>query len=194
MSFCKISKITITSLFLLFSGIGVSDAFEDDGFGSARKIEGKHFTIYCAPQLDLAELAQQLNIGVSDKFLAGKSTEKEFSSEAEVADMLDTIFVRACDILDMQLYSFHGTIKICRDAKHLNSIYNNFFAKDLKTRSFYVYSLNTVYTSADNFTRGIIGHEIAHAIISHYFVVQPSVKIQEVLVGYVEYQLCKTAK
>ena len=52
--------------------------------------------------------------------------------------------------------------------------------------------MNTIYASAENFKIGVIGHEIAHAVISHYFVVQPSVKIQEVLAGYVEYQLRKT--
>lgn len=33
---------------------------------------------------------------------------------------------------------------------------------------------------------------MGHALMSHYFVVQPSVKIQEVLAGYVEYQLRKS--
>jgi hypothetical protein len=37
----------------------------------------------------------------------------------------------------------------------------------------------------------VLGHEIAHAIMSHYFVVLPSEKIQEVLAGFVEYQLRK---
>ena len=36
-----------------------------------------------------------------------------------------------------------------------------------------------------------IAHEIAHAIINHYFVVPPSVKMQEILSGYVEYSLNK---
>jgi len=35
-------------------------------------------------------------------------------------------------------------------------------------------------------------HEIAHAVISHYFIVPPPAKIQEVLAGYVEYDLRKS--
>jgi hypothetical protein len=60
--------------------------------------------------------------------------------------------------------------------------------------SFYVYDLNTIYVSAGSFKREVLGHEIAHAVISHYFVVQPPMKAQEVLAGYVEYQLREATK
>lgn len=189
----RIYKIIIFAVFLFSLKITASFAI-DDGFGPARKIEGKHFIIYAAPQVDLASLAQELNIGASDKLLVGKSQQKKFSAEAGLVDALDTLFLQVCNILDMQLYSFQGNIKICRDYAQLNRIYRDFFNKELGTRSFYVYSLNTIYTSADNFKVGIVGHEMAHAVISHYFVVQPSVKIQEVLAGYVEYQLRRSGQ
>ena len=108
--------------------------------------------------------------------------------------MLDVLFTQVCDTLDMQLYSFQGKIKICLDRERLSQIYDDLFRKELQASSFYIYSLNTIYISADSFKREILGHEMAHAIISHYFVVQPSVKIQEVLAGYVEYQLRRTGK
>jgi hypothetical protein len=180
--------ILVVTFALFFFSAGVSFALED-GFGPARKTQGKHFVIYYAPQLDPASLAQTLNISASDRILVGKSAERNFSADEELADTLDTLFSQVCDILDMQLYSFQGNIKICRDYAQLNRIYRDFFHKELGTRSFYVHNSNTVYTSADNFRLGIVGHEIAHAIICHYFVVLPSVKVQEVLAMYVEYQL-----
>lgn len=190
------SRLYIVTIlvFLFFLISGISYGF-DDGFGQARRIEGKHFIIYYAPQLDLSALAQQLNIGIADKILVGKSQDKGFSTEAGLLDMADTLFMQVCDILDMHLYSFQGNIKICQDYEQLNRIYNNLFNKDLKgTRSFYVYELNAIYISSESFKREILGHEIGHAVISHYFVVQPSVKIQEVLAGYVEYQLRKAGQ
>ena len=54
--------------------------------------------------------------------------------------------------------------------------------------------INTIYITAENFKKAVLGHEVAHAVISHYFVVQPSMKVQEVLAGYIEYQLRKTAE
>lgn len=190
----RIYKLTLIALALSFFGISIALAF-DDGFGAARKIEGKHFIIYYVPQLDAPMLVQQLNISPADKLLAGKSIDKSNSSEAALSDMLDTLFMRVCDILDMQLYSFQGTIKICRDYNQLNQIYNNLFNKNIENQqSFYVYSLNAIYISPESFKREILGHEIGHALISHYFVVLPSVKIQEVLATYVEYQLRKSGQ
>jgi len=186
----KIYKITVIFAFVFFLGINASFAI-DDGFGAAKKIEGRYFTIYYEPQIEITQLLQQLNIGPADKLLAGKPLDESFSSETGLAEMLDVLFLEVSEVLDMHLYSFHGTIKISRDTFELNDIYNYLFKKDATTRSFYVYDLNTIYTCANNFTRGIIGHEIAHAIMSNYFVVQPSVRVQEVLAMYVEYQLKK---
>jgi hypothetical protein len=52
---------------------------------------------------------------------------------------------------------------------------------------------NTIYLSFNEMTLGIISHEMAHAIISNYFVTPPSPKIQEILSGYVEYSIRKKA-
>ncbi len=164
----------------------------DDGFSAERRISGKHLAIYCESGVEISGLANILNISASDKLLAGKKTDVSISPEGELTEMVDTLFIRSCDILDMQLFSFTGTLKICRSQSRLADIYTILFNRTLKDRaSFYVYSLNTIYISADNFKANILGHEIAHAIISYYFVVLPSVKIQEVLASYVEYQLNK---
>lgn len=184
----RIYKITGIALIFFLSNTITAFALED-GFGPARKIEGKHFVIYYAPQLDTSNLARHLNIRPSDELLVGKTGGMRFSGDSSLADMVDTLFMQVCDILDMQLYSFEGNLKVCQEPGQLNNIYKNLFDRDLNSHSFYVYDLNTIYISADNFSREILGHEIAHAVISHYFVVLPSVKIQEVLAMYVEYQL-----
>ncbi len=167
----------------------------EDGFGFAKVIESKYFTVYYPPELDVSGLAQKLNISASDMFLAGKPVKKGLSSEAGLADMLDALFTQVSDILDMHIYSFRGNIKICRDFAQLKQVYKNFTNQELQAQSFYAYSVNTVYISADSFERGIIGHEVAHAVISKYFVVLPPEKIQEILSMYVDYELHKpTAK
>ena len=167
----------------------------DDNFGASSRLEGKYFTVYYAPQVDPFEMVRQLGLGVSDRIISGSQQGgggafgEDYGSATQLAEAFDAIFLRVCAILDMPLYSFQGNIKICRDHNQLNSIYKGFFDKDLPAQSFYVYSLDTIYLSADAFKKGIVSHEIAHAVISHYFVVLPPVKIQEVLAGYVEYQL-----
>ena len=166
----------------------------EDGFGAARKVGSKYFTIFYAPQADLTSLYQKLQVSASDQMLVGKLNNSGNSPDTKLGDAIDTIFLRASDILDMHLYSFHGTIKICQDNRELAAIYKNLFPEaTLNAESFYVHDLNTIYISADAFNRAILGHEIAHTIISHYFVVQPPVKVAEILSGYVEYQLRKTS-
>lgn len=176
--------------FILLLSFGFVFAATDD-FEATNKLESEHFSLYYAQPLQLSDFAYQLNIGASDKILAGRSI-KPRPSGGELPDMLDTLFLEVCNILDMQLYSFHGTIKVCNSQEQLKEIYNKLFHKNLGNRlSFYVYDNNTIYISAGNFKREVLGHEIAHAVISHYFVVLPSVKIQEVLSSYVEFQLRK---
>jgi hypothetical protein len=171
----------------IFSSCCLSLCFgADDGFGSGQKAESRHFTIYYAQGLNPGELAQTLDLGTEDRVLG------QGSHGSDLGSLIDALFERVCNILDMQLYSYHGVIKVCRDFDQLNSVYNNLFDKDLTNRySFYVHNLNTIYISAQHFKREVLGHEIGHAVISNYFVVLPSVKVQEVLATYVEYQLRK---
>jgi len=187
MSEGRFRNIITAASILFFLAVGIAYAY-DDGFTLSRKAEGRHFTIYYSPKLDLEGLAQQLNISPADKILASGST-KGLSG---LVGMVDTLFTQVCDILDMQLYSYTGIIKICQDYSQLSQLYRNLFNADLGGMlSFYVNDSNTIYISQENFKRSVLGHEIAHAIIAHYFVVQSPVKVQEVLAGYVEYQLRK---
>jgi hypothetical protein len=175
---------------LLFSS-GGAYAF-DDGLGSARKIEGKNVILYLPPDTSANDLMAQLGMTSADAILAGKGISKASSPDEELIAMLDALYMQVSDITDMHLYSLQVSVKVCHDQSQLESIYNSLFNADLKGRySFYVSSFNTIYVSAGHFVPGVIGHEIGHAIITHYFVVQPPVKIQEVLAMYVEYNLKK---
>jgi len=186
-------RLLFIVLFLFFISIRLSYA-AGDGFTPEGKIESKYFTIFYTSGVSLPEVNRRLGLSVSDNFLSGVTAEKKISAEAQLALGMDYLFEQVCDALDMRLYSFRGVIKLCRDYAQLNMIYKDFFKKNLGTRSFYVYSLNSIYTSADNFKLGIVAHEMAHVIISHYFPVLPSAKVQEVLAMYVEYQLRATVQ
>jgi hypothetical protein len=190
---CRLKYPKIVTLGVIFFGLYSSVVFAvEDGFVATKKNRGKHFTVFYDSSVNVSVLTKQLNISASDRLLAGKAPENSSSPEEELVEMLDILFIRVCDILDMRLYKFEGNIKICQDDECLKRIYLCLFGQKLKqANSFYSYDLNTIYVSVQNFKGSVLGHEIAHAVISHYFVVLPSVKIQEVLAGYVEYQLRK---
>ncbi|MCM8794102.1 MAG: hypothetical protein NC898_06600, partial [Candidatus Omnitrophica bacterium] len=123
------------------------------------------------------------------------STQMESNNPEKILnDTLDALFLEVSDILDIHLRSFKGNIIILNDFQSLDREFYRLYRMPLKSFSFYVYETNTIYISFDNLRVGILGHEIAHAIINHYFVVPPPMKIQEVLAGYVEYTLNKKIK
>jgi len=181
-------------LCFIFSCLTISTVYGyDDGFSAAGKSEGKYFTVFLASGVDEGELIPKINISQTDKILTG-ADQGEISFTG-LAGMLDILFLRVSGILDIPLYSFKGNIKICKDNEQLARIYSNLFTDELEGRlSFYIPELNTIYVSTDSFTRAIVGHEIAHALINRYFVVPPPMKTQEILSGYVEYQLRKTTR
>jgi len=168
-------------------------AQSDDGFGTATKIEGEHFTIYYKPGVDPNSLLKQLNVGHADEILSGQTMDTS-SNDRQLSSMAEVLFARASDILDLHVYSYKGSIKIFPSLKELTDYYNNHYHAPVPGTGYAFYSddYKSIYISAEYFSREVLGHEIGHAIMCSYFVVMPSVKIQEVLAGYIEYQLTKS--
>ena len=176
-------------LIILFSlSLPLNSAQGEELF--SRKCEGKYFTIYYQPEIDLLAMTREIDIYPS-QYLIFDSQNRESNPELNLTKTLDALFLEVSDILDMHLYSFHGNIKVCRDFEELEKIFYDYYNLQLKTPSFYIYNSNTIYVDAASLNACVLGHEIAHAIICHYFVVLPPIKVQEVLAGYVEYQLKK---
>lgn len=181
-----ISKI-ILKIFLVLVSFKLCFAF-DDGFVSADKIEGKYFTLYYSSELKPVGLDKQLNITRKDQILVAAA--QPISTNEPFSEMLDILFLRVSDLLDIHLYSFHGVIKVCKDYASLNNIYKEMFNDDLEGQhSFLIKNLNTIYISAESFSREVIGRELVYAILSQYFQVQTPIRVQDVLANYVVYQL-----
>jgi hypothetical protein len=174
--------------FAAVAGATQAAAGPSDGFTPARMIESRFFSIQLAPGVDEPGLVVSLGLGPESKVLAGQT----LSSPNDLANLMDAFFIWACGVLDMQLYSYRGTIKVVRDQNELAGIYLRLYGVERRSdKGFYIYELNTLYVTAQDFSKEILGHEIGHAIISNFFVVQAPEKVQEVLAGYIEYQLRK---
>lgn len=180
-------------IILLAGGVNVSAAMPEDSFVAAKKFDSRYFTVQLQAGTDELSLVQSLNIGPEHTIFNGQELPAGASfSPNNLGDVLDALFSWSCGVLDMQLYTYRGNIKVVRDENSLSDIYRNLYGVDRKgEKGFYVYEINTLYVVAADFTKEIVGHEIAHAIISNFFVVQPPTKVQEVLAGYIEYQLRK---
>ena len=154
-------------------------------------VKSKYFSVYANKDIDITAFLSKLHFEhfthIDNIFDSPVSDRKDV-----LAKTLDGFFLEVSDILDIHIYSFHGNIKIVSDSKKIQSVFRDFFGMDFNERAFYAHENNTIYVSFSDLTLGMLGHEIAHAIQSHYFVVPPPVKIQEVLSGYVEYNLRKS--
>lgn len=176
--------------------LSASHAFAvDDGLSFDKKIEGKYVIMYYPSGLDVARLVQQLNISPSDKINVGESLNTKNSYEEELSQALDTLFLKVSDILEMHLYNLKINIKICKNDTEVIDIHNRLFNSSLgSVRSFYASDVNSIYVSEDGFKPGIVGHEMSHAIICHYFPTPVPIKIQELLAMYTEYSLRRIDK
>ena len=153
--------------------------------------ESQYFTVYGFPGMDINELLTKLNFNYFlqlDTLLDGNSQ----GSRNILARTVDALYEEASDILGIHVYSFHGNLKFYPNHDALNDVFKSFFGEDFPENSFYLHEKTTLYVSLPDVTLGMLGHEIGHAIISHYFVIPPPAKVQEILCGYVEYNLRKS--
>lgn len=189
----KSSSFFLKGLFffsILFAAITFVFAEDDDIY---KKCESKYFVIYYKPDIDSLDIAQKIDFGPSLHLLKNPAASGK-NPEAILSKAIDSLFLEVSDILDIHIYSFKGNIKVCRDLNSLNRIFEGLYNKTISTPSFYISDTNTIYISLADLRAGMLGHEMAHAVINRYFVVLPPMKVQEVLAGYVEYQLRKKQK
>jgi len=154
-------------------------------------VKTDYFSLYGQANFDVEDLLWELNYNY---FLQGDNLLEEPSQDPKVIlkKTMDALFLEASDILGIHAYSFHCKIKFYPDKASLKKAYGEYAKGEFEERSFYVHEKKTLYVSYPDLTLGMLGHEIAHAIQSHYFVVPPPPKVQEILSGYVEYSLRKS--
>jgi hypothetical protein len=152
--------------------------------------EGTYFSVYAADGLSSFKVLTRLGYREAvdmDALLQDSSKD----NRNELARALDSLYGEVSDVLDIHSYNFHGTIRVGPNQAYVSKAFKDIFGQDYPERSFYVTGQNTIYISLEDMTLGMLAHEIAHALIAHYFVVPPPPKMQEILSGYVEYSLQK---
>jgi hypothetical protein len=160
---------------------------------SGRQIGGgTYFNVYSDGSADAYAVLSKIDLNYL--VYSGSAANSAESVSAILGKTLDGLYLEVSDILDIHIYSFRGTIQVLPDQPSLNRLFKQTYGIDFNERSIYFFEKNTIYISLADMTVGMLGHEIAHAIISHYFVVPPPARVQEVLCGYVEYSLRKTRK
>jgi hypothetical protein len=154
-------------------------------------IDSKYFSLTIDPCVDKSAFLSKMqgaHFLQLDTFIAGGKT---LDVDAALRDVLDALYLEVCDILDIHIYSLKIDLKVVPDKNAVAEVLAGYLGRRPNMPSFYYSQKNAIYISAQDFNLGMFSHEVAHAIITHYFVVPPPEKVQEVLAGYVEYSVRK---
>jgi hypothetical protein len=152
--------------------------------------ESTYFTIQLDDKADIIALTDQLR-SVRVRQVEGLTGA---TSDAHVMlhSLLDALYSEVCDILDIHMPAFTINLEVVTDrAGVANGVEACSMARK-EAPSFYCRDSNTIYIANKDVSVGVLGHEIAHAVINQYFMIPPPEKMQEVMAGYVEYSLMKS--
>jgi hypothetical protein len=131
-----------------------------------------------------------------DKLFRGK---EGISTTATLGEFVDTLFEKVQGVLDMPQPGLRVTIRLLEDRGDLSEAYASVSSPEgsaLRAKTFakapiafYWQKTNTIYLQMEDLSIGILAHEMAHAVIDHYFIIRPPAKIAEMLCQYVDRQI-----
>ncbi len=156
-------------------------------------VKSKYFTVYGPAGMDVFSLLARLNY---DYFLRVDGILDKGGSDPNLilGKTVDALFMESARILGINVYSLEATIEFLPDRNMVKVVIKNAAGIDVEERAFYLDELKTIYASIGDVSTGMLGHEMAHAIICHYFGAPPAANLQEILAGYVDYSLSKSVK
>ena len=111
---------------------------------------------------------------------------KAVTVEDEVLAKLDIIIERVQTVLDMFPSSLHITVVLLPTARDVAAVYRQKYGKNANHIAYYSLKENTIYVSVANASLRVISHEIAHAVVDHYFDVRPPYNMHELMAQFAE--------
>lgn len=172
---------------LVFISIRAEDAFAQAGTYSSR-FASIH---YQDPgQLDL--LARKihpnpLTVSLNQIFMGSHRS----IDEVKAGRYVDQLFQRVQAVLDMPKHDMKIQIRLYRDQGDLSGVFEGITSRHTQVPAFYWKETNAIYLNLEKISAGILAHEMAHAVIAHYFIISPPEKISELLCQYVEREVSK---
>ena len=158
---------------------------------SATTIAGKVLeTKYLTIIYENDQLLHDFHASIRKRGVSVPSDRKSSETLAEEAKNTVNALVENVEmILDMYPPSLKASIKLLPSNSDVQKIYMDKYNKESDFVAFYSTGDKTIYVSVSDILVRILAHELAHAVIDHYFEVTPPVKIHEVLAQYVEREL-----
>lgn len=161
-------------------------------FTFAEELKTKFFVLQLDEGVSLQSVYTEL-LRVPDS-VEISSVQSKYDIRSKLSQRLDNLFYVVSDIMDIHLDKINVSLVLLKTEQEVADKVKQLTGKSVSVSSFYNSETNTIFFAEEDFRSGILGHELGHAIIAHYFVVPPPEKMQEVLCGYVEYSLQKDSQ
>jgi hypothetical protein len=127
-----------------------------------------------------------LTVSLNQIFMAGKKPQ-----EVKAGRYIDQLFQRVQSILEMPKPDMRVQVRLFRDQEELSVAFDQITGKPTPAPAFYWKENNTIYVNLERVSVGILAHEMAHAVIAHYFIISPPEKISELLCQYVDREVSR---
>ncbi|TYO98333.1 hypothetical protein EDC39_107134 [Geothermobacter ehrlichii] len=109
--------------------------------------------------------------------------------DRDVSNKLDRFASLVQTILDMRPDNFRYRVVLLDSAEDVDRVYQQQYGMKRDFIAFFSPKTDTIYISTADVDRNVFAHELAHAVIHHYFHRAPPTKIHELLAQYVESQI-----
>jgi len=170
---CNIRRVILLFCLLLLPGMVC-----------AAEIKSRYVTVQFASRELLSEFNEELELGRKLNSYAKKRP--VVTVEDEVLAKVDTVVEQAETILEMFPDKLHIRIVLLADQDEVSRVFMQKYNKKVNYLAFYSLSEDTIYLSVEDVNLSILAHEIAHAIVDHYFDVRPPYNIHELMAQFVE--------
>ena len=197
LSYFKLSSIAIFFVFMFFlSGAYAyanlanetmpSELLSDERWTITKSL---FCTVYLRDDVNIDAVNARIDTYRIDYGLSAKPQHQFKNTEGEIVYKLNLIFLKVQEILDMRPKGLHVKVRIYREQDDLDRVYMEIFNSENKFITFYIFKLNTIFSSEEKISANVLAHEIAHAIVDNYFSVIPPPKVAELIAQYADVHL-----
>ena len=147
---------------------------------SSKTYQTRYATIFYTEEKDLHTFTRNIVSGLT---LLWESPEQNpLLAKTQVDKIVETI----CSLLDMYPPTLRFGITLYRTQAELSAEYWSLGMMGAAPIAFYAHRTRNIAVAINSITNGILAHEIAHTVISAYFVTPPPPRMQEILAQYMD--------
>ncbi|MEW6614739.1 MAG: hypothetical protein AB1401_04675 [Thermodesulfobacteriota bacterium] len=151
-------------------------------------------TIFYRTEEDLFKLDYKLDVNFIDSKYQGFFSHFLYRKRREflyprLKVKVDAILTRVQLLLDIYISDPHIDVYAYPDRKELDNAYYYLYGKRAPSIAYYEHETKSIYLSVKDVSEGVLAHEMAHYVISNYFVIVLPLKTQDVLAQYVDQHL-----